>query len=144
MAASTDVGIGLSAKIELDDGSGGVGSDYGEVIDVISISPPDVLVGVIDRKPLNLANRTILKKAALKDPGEFSFQYEYSKGKKQRLDTLIGTSKHFKITLPDTGSGAFVRIVPGFITSNKIDAVVSDGLMTVTCTVAVEDVSTDS
>lgn len=137
MAISEFATIGLGAKIEVNDGSGGAGSAFGEVVDILDITPPDVEVGVVDRKPLNLSDRTLRKKAALKDPGEFSFVYEFSKGKKDRLDALIGSDRAFKITMLDAGDGVWVKTFNGFIKSNKKGNVVSDGIITATCVVAV-------
>lgn len=137
MAISDNAAIGLGATVEINDGSGGAGSAFGEVVDVVDMDVPDVEVGMVERKTLNLSDRTLRKKAALKDPGEFSFVYEYSMGKKARLDALIGTDKSFKVTLPDAGDGAYTKTWPGFIKSNKLNRVSPDGLMTATCVVTV-------
>lgn len=129
--------IGLGAKVEVTDGSGGAGSDFGEVVDVVNLTVPDVEVGVVESKRLNLSDRVIRKLAALKDPGQFQFQYEFSTGKKTRLDAIIGSDRRFKVTLPtDTGS-EWTRTVPGFIVSNRNDQVDPDGIMMVTCVIQV-------
>lgn len=129
--------IGLGATVQVNDGSGGAGSAYGDIVDVITLTIPDPEVGVVESKRLNLSDRVIRKLAGLKEPGEMSFQYEYSKTKKDRLDALIGSDRSFKVNMPDAGDGVYTKTIPGFIKANKIDPVTADGLTTATCTIAV-------
>lgn len=138
MAISDFATIGLGATLTINDGSGGSGSAFGEVVDLRDLDVPGVEVGKVERKTLNLTDRTLRYKAALKDPGEFTFTYDYSEGKFGRLNAMIGADRHFKITMPDAGDGTdYVVEVPGFIKSNKIDKVAPDTLATVTCVVVV-------
>jgi hypothetical protein len=129
--------IGLGATLAVNDGSGGAGSDSAIIVDILSLTVPDREVQFKDSKKLNQSDRIIQKVAAMDEPGTFQFTYEFSTGKKTRLDALIGSARVFVVTLPtDTGS-AWTRTVPGVIASNKQDSVVADEIQTVTCTVQV-------
>lgn len=127
--------IGYGATISVNDGSGSTGSASAAVVDIVSLTVPDVEVGVVESKRVNLTNRYIEKLAALKDPGQFSFVYEFSTGKKTRLDSLIGSSRVFVITLPTDAGSTWTRTTSGFIVSNKSDNVAADQIQTCTCTV---------
>ena len=129
--------IGLGFTLAVNDGSGSTGSASALILDIIDIDPPDVTVGTVESKRLNLSARTLKKLAGLKDPGEFTFTYEFSSGKKARLDALVGSDRQFVFTAPDAGDGAFTKTVPGFISRNKKNQVTADGLMTCTATVVV-------
>lgn len=129
--------IGLGATLAVNDGSGGTGSSSAIILDILTMTVPDKEVQVLESKRLNLSDRIIPKLAGLEEPGQFTFTYEFSTGKKTRLDTLIGSDRMFVITLPtDTGS-AWTRTVPGFIVSNKSDSVAAGEIQTATCTVQV-------
>lgn len=129
--------IGLGATLAVNDGSGGAGSASAIIVDIMNLTVPDREVQIIDSKRLNMSDRLIGKVAGMDEPGTFQFQYEFSTGKKTRLDALIGSDRVFVVTLPtDTGS-AWTRTVPGIITSNKNDQVEPDQIQTVTCTVQV-------
>lgn len=133
--------IGLGATLAVNDGSGGSGSASAIILDILNMTVPDVEVGVVSSPRLNLSNRVIPKLAALQEPGQFTFQYEFSTGKKTRLDALIGSDRVFVITLPtDTGS-AWTRTTPGFIVSNKSDSVQAGEIQTCTCTVQLSGAS---
>ncbi len=127
--------IGLGATLAVNDGSGGAGSASAIIVDIMNLTVPDAEVNVVESKRLNLSDTYLVKLAALKEPGQFSFQYEFSTGKKTRLDALLGSDRVFIVTLPtDTGS-AWTRTTSGFIVSNKSDQVEADAIQTVTCTV---------
>jgi hypothetical protein len=139
--------IGLGADLSVNDGSGGSGSAHGGIADINSLTIPDPEYGFVERKPLSLPSRIIRKKVTLAQSGQLQFQYEYSRGKKARLDALIATEREFKVTIPAAGTegtGILTRTFTGFITSNKIDPVVSDGIVTATCTVELEGAITDA
>lgn len=127
--------IGLGASISVNDGSGGAGSASAIIVDAVNLTVPDYEVGKVESKRLNLPNGVLVNIAALTDPGEFSFQYEFSTGKKTRLDALIGSSRVFVISLPTDVGSAWTRTQGGFIKSNKSDSVTPDGIQMVTCTV---------
>jgi hypothetical protein len=129
--------LGLGATIFVNDGSGGAGSASAEIVDVLNFTVPDYEVGVVESKRLNQSDRVIRKLAAMREPGQFSFQYEFSTGKKTRLDALVGSDRVFVITVPTDVGSAWTRTAPGFIVSNKIDSVVADGITTATCTIQV-------
>lgn len=127
--------IGLGATLAVNDGSGGAGSASAIIVDIVNLTVPDADVGVVESKRLNQSDRYLQKLAAMTDPGEFSFEYEFSTGKKTRLDALIGSSRVFVVTLPtDTGT-AWTRTTSGFIKSNKSGSVQPDGIQMVTCVV---------
>lgn len=130
--------IGLGATLEVDDGTL---KAYVAVVDLLNLTPPDYETGTVESKRLNLTGRTLVKKAALNDPGEFTFEYEHSAAKKARFDTLQdGTSYYWRVILPatdDESGSTWKRVVPGFVKSNKVNQVQADGIMTVTCTVVV-------
>lgn len=127
--------IGLGATLTVNDGSGGAGSAQAAILDIMNLTVPDAEVGVVESKRLNQSDGYLAKLAAMKEPGQFQFQYEFSTGKKTRLDTLLGSDRVFVVTLPtDTGS-TWTRTVSGFIVSNKSDQVEPDQIQTVTCTV---------
>ncbi len=133
--------IGLGFTVSVNDGSGLTGSASALILDVIDVDPPDDTVGTVESKRLNLANRTIRKLPGLKDGGEFTITYEYSKGKKARLDALIGSPREFVFVAPDAGDGIETKTVPGFISHNKKSQVTADGLVTCTATVVVQNAS---
>lgn len=135
---SCDNTIGYGATLAVNDGSGGAGSAFGVVVGIVSLGVPDVDVLVIESKRLDLDGRVICKLAGLKDGGEFTVQYEFAKGRKDRLDALVGSDREFKITLPVVGvESAYTKTFPGFIRSNRVDPVVSDGIVTCTMIVVV-------
>ena len=129
--------IGLGFTVAVNDGSGSTGSASALLIDLVDVNPPDPTVGTVESKRLNLTSRTIRKLPGLKDPGEFTFTYEYSKGKKARLDALVGSERVFVFVAPDAGDGAETVTVPAFVSHNMKNAVTPDGLMTCTCTCVV-------
>jgi hypothetical protein len=134
--------LGLGATLAVNDGSGSSGSASAIIVDIVNLTVPDREVQIVDSKRLNMADRLIGKLAGMDEPGTFQFQYEFSTGKKTRLDTLIGSDRVFVVTLPtDTGS-AWTRTVPGIITSNKSDQVEPDGIQMCTCTVQVTGAAT--
>ena len=78
------------------------------------------------------------KLAAMLDPGEFKFQYQFSASKKSRLDLCVGKQHTFVIVLQSDGSpSTWTRTAPGFIKSNRMDEVAPDEIQTVTATVVV-------
>lgn len=127
--------IGLGAAITVNDGSGGAGSAQGLILDILNLTVPDAEVGVLESKRLNLPDSYLVKIAALKDPGQFQFQYEFSTGKKTRLDALLGSDRVFVVTLPTDVGSTWTRTVSGFVVSNKQDQVEPDQIQTATCTV---------
>lgn len=129
--------IGLGVTIAVNDGSGGAASSAGVIVDVLNLTTSDPTVNVVESKRLNLTGRLIGKIQALTDPGTFEFQYEYSAGKKERLDPLLGVTMAWTFTMTDS----WVRTVPGFIVSNKMDKVEADAIQTCTCTVQVNGAS---
>lgn len=134
--------IGLGATLAVNDGSGGAGSASGAIIDIITMTIPDPELGSVDSKRLNLSGGLIGKLAALKEPGELTFQYECSKGKKDRLDALIGSNRVWVATLPDAGDGVYTKSIPGFLKSNKIDPVAADGMVMATAAIQVNGAQT--
>lgn len=122
--------IGLGTTLEINDGSA---SAFVDVANLITVDPPDAEIQVAESKRLDLSGGLLGKVAATKDPGQFTYQYEYDSTEYSRHDGLKGTSKSFKIT----PNGGTARTIPGFIVSNKQDAVEADGIMTVTVTVQV-------
>lgn len=127
--------IGNGTTITVNDGSGGAGSAAAAILDVIAINVPDPEVGTVESKRLNLPSDYLIYLPTLKNPGQFSFTYESSTGKKTRLDTLIGSDRVFVVTVPtDTGS-SYTRTVGGFIISNKLDQVEADAIQTGTCVI---------
>lgn len=130
--------IGLGTTLEVNDG---VADAFAFVDNLVNIGVPDPETGVIERKLLGLTQRTIRKKAALKDPGEFAFQYEYTPARKERFDALQdGEEYHWRFNVPptdDAPSTHFIRVVPGFVKSNKLDQIVPDQIVTATCVVTV-------
>lgn len=129
--------IGLGATISVNDGSGGAGSASALILDVLTLTVADKEVQVLDSKRLNLSDRVIPKTAGLEEPGTFQFTYEFSTGKKTRLDTLIGSDRSFVITLPTDVGSTWTRTAPGFIVSNKMDTVSAGEIQTCTCVVQV-------
>lgn len=129
--------IGLGATLAVNDGSGGAGSASAIILDICNLTVPDREVQIVDSKRLNMSDRLIGKVAGMDEPGQFQFQYEFSTGKKTRLDALIGSDRVFVVTLPtDTGS-AWARTVPGIIVSNKSEQVEPDQIQMCTCVVQV-------
>lgn len=127
--------IGLGATLEVNDG---VGDAFAEVEDIMNLQIPDDEFGSTESKRLNQsADKTIRVLPTMKTPGEFSFQYEFSGAKKDRLDALKGVSKEWRVTLPDDPSGTWTKTVPGWVKSNKNDPTEPDQIQTVTCTVSV-------
>lgn len=134
--------IGLGATVAVNDGSGGIGSASAIIVDAVNLTVPDYAVGVVESKRLNLPSGVIVKIAALSDPGEFSFEYEFSTGKKTRLDLLIGSPRVFIITLPTDVGATWTRSTPGFIKTNKTSSVTAEGMQMATCTVVCSGPST--
>jgi hypothetical protein len=127
--------IGLGAQLEVNDGA----LDAFVVIDdIMNLQIPDGEFGSTPSKLLNQsADKTIRYLPTMVEPGEFSFQYEFSGTKKDRLDTLKGVDKEWKVTLPDDPTGTWTKTVPGFVKSNKQDPTEPDQIQTVTCVVCV-------
>lgn len=134
--------IGLGATLAVNDGSGGAGSASAIILDICNLTVPDVEVQMIDSKRLNMSDRLIGKVAGMSEPGQFQFQYEFSTGKKTRLDTLIGSDRVFVLTLPTDVGSAWTRTTPGVIVSNKSEQVEPDQIQMVTCTVQVTGAAT--
>lgn len=126
--------IGRGATLEVDDGASNA---FVEIADIVNLTVPDVEVGVVESKRLNLASATVVKLPALRNGGQFTFQYEFSQIKKTRLDALLGVQKNWKVTLPSDDGTPWVRTAPGILTSNKSGQVDPDQIQMVTGTVEV-------
>lgn len=123
--------IGLGSTLEINDGAA---SAFVDVTNLVDIDPPDDVMGAAESKRLDLASDTITAVPTVKNPGEFSFTYEYDDGTEfDRIDALKGVAKSFKFT----PNGGTAKTVPGFVTSNKMNQVVADQIMTATTTVRV-------
>lgn len=130
--------IGLGAGVSVNDGEAGAQVD---IEDVLNLTVPDDEIDVIERKPLKNANRKKKKIPGLTEPGQFQFQYEFSKTKKARLDALKGVEgKEWVVTVPSDEDADEVQesTVSGFVVSNKMDQVEADQVQTVTCIVQVD------
>jgi hypothetical protein len=132
--------IGNGASVTVNDGSGGVGSAAAVILDIISINVPDPEYGVVQSKRLNLTGDALVYLPTLKDPGQFSFDYESNTGKKTRLDTLLGSERSFVITVPTDSGSAYTRTVTGYIISNKLTTIEADKIQVATCVVQVTGV----
>lgn len=130
--------IGLGATIGVNDASG-AGSNC-IILDVISMTVPDSEINVVESKRLNLTNRLIGKLQSLTDGGTFTFTYEYSEGKKARLDALMGSNQVWNVTMTD----AWSRYCPGFLKSNKFDSIKADEIITCTAEVQTNGATTGS
>jgi hypothetical protein len=128
--------IGLGAKIEINDGAA---SAFVVVDDLVNLQVPEAEFGTTDSKLLNQSSdKTIRKLVTMMDPGEFTFQYEFSAVKKARLDALKGVAKSYKITLLSDGATAtYVVTAPGILRSNKMDQTEPDVIQMATATVVV-------
>lgn len=126
----------------VNDGSGGVGSAQAAIIDITTITVPDPEVQDVQSKRLNLTDRVILYLAGLREPGELSFEYEWSKGKMDRLNAMLGADKRWVIAMPDAGDGVYTKTIPGYLKSNKMGTVTPDGLQMATAIVKVSAAQT--
>lgn len=128
--------IGLGTAVAINDGTA---SAFVDVTAVTSITWPEPTMGSAESKRLSLASRKVPRTPTMLTLNEFSFQYEFSQTEKDRLDAFrdAGTSKSFRVTLP-VGASSWTKTVTGFVTSNGIDPVVADGLITCTCTVQMD------
>lgn len=128
--------IGLGAKVEINDGASDA---YVEVDDIVNLTVPEAEFGVVDSKRLNQASdKTMRKLVTMMDPGEFSFTYEFGAAKFLRLNTLKGTSKNFRITLPSDGvDDELVITVPGVVRANRMEQVEPDAIQQATATILV-------
>lgn len=133
--------IALGAIVEVDDGSADA---FVAIDDIVNLTVPDEEFGVVESKRLNQsANKTIQKLVTMKDPGEISFQYEFGAVKFLRLNTLKGTAKNWKITLPSDGADdEVVWTLPGILRSNKVEPVSPDEIQMVTATIVVTGAAT--
>lgn len=129
--------IGLTATLAVGDGSGGAGSASGILLDLTNIGPNDPEVQFSESKRLNLPGGLIGKVAALKDGGELPFQYEFSKGKKARLDALVGSERTYTVTLPDAGDGVYTKSGLGVLKMNKMDTVTPGEIVTVSASIMI-------
>jgi hypothetical protein len=125
--------IGLSSKVEIDDGAS---SAFVEITNVTSLGCPDITLGMVESKRLNITNRTIRKVPAMFDRGEITITYEFSDTEKDRLDGLRDavTEKSFKFTI-EYGVTDWTETIKGYVTKNVINEVVADEIVTCTATI---------
>lgn len=128
--------IGLGSIVEVNDGAADA---FVAIDDIVNLTVPDEEFGTVESKRLNQSSdKTIRKLVTMKDPGEISFQYEFGAAKFLRLNTLKGTAKSWRITLPSDGvDDEVVWTLPGVLRSNKVEPVAADEIQMVTVTIVV-------
>lgn len=130
--------IGLGWKLQVNDG---VADAYADINGITSLGiPDDGPVGMVEHKPLDLANSTVTRSAALVTPGAFTFSYEFTKADYIRLAALKRVQKNWKVS--STDGTPWTRIVPGILSVQTLQPVVADGVVTVDVTVEVTGAAT--
>lgn len=90
------------ASVEIADGSGGA---YVAIANLISISFPGGTVSEVETSHLGT---TVFKTflPGLADPGQLSFEAQFSSTTYERLNDILGTSIGWKVIDPDIGTTA--------------------------------------
>jgi hypothetical protein len=127
--------IGVGAQVEINDGASNAFAVWNDVLD---IEPNDDAFNVQESKRLNITSRRVTKVLGVQTPGQLVVTYEFTKTEYTRIEALktAMVAKSFKITLPE-GSPSWTATFTGFITSNKIQQVSADGIMTVQATIEI-------
>lgn len=111
-----------------------------EVAEVISITPPASKITSIQKSNLTTANQTHTFMAGWEDPGEMTFQCNFTIAGWNALNGLAvaRAESAFVLTLPAPNTATIT--VNGFITSRQIDQIVGDDLIKATFTVKVSGI----
>lgn len=126
--------IGVGWKVQVDDG---VGSAFADIEKVTEVTPPeDGVVGMAESKTLDISGNTVGRVPTVKTPTNFTFTYEHSKTRYERLEALRGSIKNWKV-IDTTPTTPWDIQVPGVLTSHVQQAVAADGIVLVTATVEV-------
>jgi len=106
-----------------------------EVAEVISITPPSSKITSIQKSNLNTDNQTHEYLAGWEDPGEISFQCNFTSAGWDALNALAvaRSASNFVISLPAPNTKTIT--VNGFITSRQIDQITGDDLIKASFTV---------
>lgn len=127
--------IGVGAQVQINDGASNAFQVWNDVLD---IDVNDDTYNMQESKRLNITGRRVTKVLGVCTPGQLQVTYEFTKTEYTRIQGLMDAqaAKQFQITLPD-GSPNWTKTVTGYITSNKIQPVTADGIMTVQATIEV-------
>ena len=106
-----------------------------EVAEVLSITPPSSKITSIQTSNLTTTNQTHTFIAGFEDPGEISFQCNFTTAAWNALNALAvsRTESAFVVALP--APNTFSITVNGFITSRQVDSITADDLIKATFTV---------
>jgi|LakMenE01Jun11ns_1017448.scaffolds.fasta_scaffold9955048_6 hypothetical protein len=106
-----------------------------EIAEVISITPPSSKITAIQTTNLNTTNHTHTYQAGWEDPGEISFQCNFTTAGWNAINALAvaRTESNFVLALP--APTALTITVTGFVTSRQIDSITGDDLIKASFTV---------
>lgn len=125
--------IGSGWALAVNDGAS---SAFVDIAAITEVQPPeDGVVGMAESKTLD-GGGVVSRVPTVKTPVDFTFTYEHSKARFDRIDAHKGNSKNWKIT-DTTPSTPWSKTFPGVLTSHVQQPVNADGIVLVVGTVAV-------
>ena len=105
------------------------------VAEVISITPPSSKITSIQKTNLTTIDRTHTYLAGMEDPGEITFQCNFTSSGWSALNSLAIAREESQFTINIPAPNVFTVTVKGFIISRQIDQITGDDLIKATFTV---------
>jgi hypothetical protein len=128
--AATTATIGYGATVSYSDTENG---SYTPIAEILDLALPELTQDSVDATHMESPDNYMEKIPALKDPGEYTFSFNFNNDQYETVFGMVGTAKWWMIQSP----GGDAWIFPGFISGLGGEMPVNDRIVAeVTLTVS--------